>query len=48
MPARNDKDMIVATGVGREFRRADGQMVQALAEVSFAIERGQFVCIVGP
>jgi NitT/TauT family transport system ATP-binding protein len=40
--------MIVATGVGREFHRADGQLVQALAEVSFAIERGQFVCIVGP
>ena len=40
--------MIVATGLSREFQRADGQLVQALAEVSFAIERGQFVCIVGP
>jgi NitT/TauT family transport system ATP-binding protein len=48
MRAHNDKDMIVATGLSREFQRADGQMVQALAEVSFAIERGQFVCIVGP
>ncbi len=42
------QDVIVATGLAREFRRADGQMVQALAGVSFAIERGQFVCIVGP
>jgi NitT/TauT family transport system ATP-binding protein len=42
------QDMIVATGISREFHRADGQLVQALAEVSFAIERGQFVCIVGP
>jgi NitT/TauT family transport system ATP-binding protein len=41
-------DMIVATGISREFHRADGQLVQALAEVSFAIGRGQFVCIVGP
>jgi len=40
--------VIVATGLSREFRRADGQLVQALAGVSFAIERGQFVCIVGP
>jgi NitT/TauT family transport system ATP-binding protein len=40
--------MIVATGAGREFQRADGQTVQALAGVSFVIERGQFVCIVGP
>jgi NitT/TauT family transport system ATP-binding protein len=42
------QDMIVATGISREFHRADGQLVQALAKVSFAIERGQFVCIVGP
>ena len=48
MRARNDTDMIVANGLSREFRRADGQMVQALVEVSFAIERGQFVCVVGP
>ena len=48
MPAPNDQDIIVATGLSREFQRADGQRVQALAEVSFAIQRGQFVCIVGP
>ena len=42
------QDMIVATQISREFHRADGQLVQALAEVSFAIARGQFVCIVGP
>jgi NitT/TauT family transport system ATP-binding protein len=41
-------EVIVASGLTREFHRADGQLVQALAGVSFAIERGQFVCIVGP
>jgi len=42
------KDVIVATEISREFHRADRQLVQALARVSFAVERGQFVCIVGP
>jgi NitT/TauT family transport system ATP-binding protein len=48
MAVSSDKGMIVATGLGREVGRADGQLVHALAEVSFSIERGQFVCIVGP
>lgn len=48
MGGPTDQRMIVATGLSREFRRADGQLVQALRQVSFMIERGQFVCVVGP
>jgi NitT/TauT family transport system ATP-binding protein len=40
--------MIALTDVSRRFRRADGQMVGAVAAVTFGIPGGQFVCIVGP
>jgi ABC-type nitrate/sulfonate/bicarbonate transport system ATPase subunit len=39
---------ISATGLSRSFRRADGQSVNALQDVSFEIPAGQFVCLVGP
>jgi NitT/TauT family transport system ATP-binding protein len=40
--------VIEATNVSRQFRRADGQQVNALANVSFQVPKGQFVCLVGP
>jgi NitT/TauT family transport system ATP-binding protein len=40
--------VIEATNVSQRFRRADGQQVDALSNVSFGISRGQFVCLVGP
>ena len=40
--------MIELVHVHREFRRADGQRVQAVADVSFVIPEGEFVCLVGP
>jgi len=44
----NDDVVIAASAVSRTFRRADGQAVDALSDVSFQIPRGQFVCLVGP
>jgi NitT/TauT family transport system ATP-binding protein len=44
----NDEVVIAASGLSRTFVRADGQTVQAVAEVSFEVLRGQFVCLVGP
>ncbi len=44
----NDDVVIAASGLSRTFRRADGQAVQAVADVSFEVLRGQFVCLVGP
>ena len=40
--------MIALAGVFRRFRRADGQMVAAVADVSLDVPEGQFVCVVGP
>ena len=40
--------MIELAHVQRDFRRADGQRVQAVVDVSFVIPEGQFVCLVGP
>src|SRR5271170_4717701 len=40
--------MIELVHVQRDFRRADGQRVQAVVDVSFVIPEGQFVCLVGP
>jgi NitT/TauT family transport system ATP-binding protein len=45
-PVKNP--MIVLTGVSRIFRRADGQLVRAVADITFEIPQGQFVCLVGP
>jgi NitT/TauT family transport system ATP-binding protein len=42
------KRMIELAHVQRDFRRADGQVVQAVNDVSFVIPEGQFVCLVGP
>lgn len=39
---------IAAERLSRQFRRADGQIVQALADVDLQIAAGQFVCLVGP
>jgi len=41
-------EMITLSGVSRRFRRADGQTVSAVDEVSLSVPEGQFVCIVGP
>jgi NitT/TauT family transport system ATP-binding protein len=40
--------MIELVQVNRRFRRADGQTVNAVSDVSFVIPEGQFVCLVGP
>src|SRR5579875_2885109 len=40
--------MIALDAVSRRFRRADGQTMTAVANVSLRIAEGQFVCIVGP
>ena len=40
--------MIALEQVSRRFRRADGQMVAAVGDVSLAVPEGQFVCVVGP
>jgi NitT/TauT family transport system ATP-binding protein len=40
--------VIEATNLSRSFRRADGQTVDALSNISFKVGRGQFVCLLGP
>ena len=40
--------MIELAHVQRSFRRADGQLVNAISDVSFIIPEGEFVCLVGP
>lgn len=40
--------MIALKRVSRTFRRADGQGVTAVADLSVEIPAGQFVCLVGP
>src|SRR5437763_15446904 len=47
MPSANDI-VIKASNLARSFRRADGQTVDALSAVSFAVPSGQFVCLIGP
>jgi NitT/TauT family transport system ATP-binding protein len=44
----HDEIVIEAANVSRCFRRADGQQVDALSNISFRVPRGQFVCLVGP
>jgi NitT/TauT family transport system ATP-binding protein len=39
---------IALAGLTRSFRRADGQPVVALADVTLEIPEGQFACLVGP
>lgn len=40
--------MIELAHVKRSFRRADGQFVNAVDDISFIIPEGEFVCFVGP
>jgi NitT/TauT family transport system ATP-binding protein len=40
--------MIELAHVKRSFRRADGQTVNAVNDISFVIPEGEFVCFVGP
>ena len=40
--------MIELAHVDRDFRRADGQAVKAVDDVSFVIPEGEFVCLLGP
>jgi NitT/TauT family transport system ATP-binding protein len=42
------KRMIELVHVRRSFRRADGQMVNAVNDISLVIPEGEFVCLVGP
>src|SRR5438445_5956319 len=39
--------MIELQGIGKTYRRATGEAVRALDEVSLHIDRGEFVAIVG-
>src|SRR5262245_46523091 len=39
--------MIELHSIGKTYRRPGGEMVQALADVSLRIDRGEFVAIVG-
>ncbi len=47
MNAAADARMIELVHVGRSFKRADGQAVQAVADVSLRIPEGEFVCMIG-
>ena len=40
--------MIQVTHLGKTYRRGDGTPVEALKDISFLIERGEFVTIRGP
>jgi NitT/TauT family transport system ATP-binding protein len=40
--------MIELAHVQRSFKRADGQQVHAVNDVSFIVPEGEFVCLVGP
>jgi len=48
MVSAASRPVIALSNVKRTFRRADGQLVKAVDDVSFAIPEGQFVCLVGP
>jgi NitT/TauT family transport system ATP-binding protein len=47
MQAANGDVVISASGLSRSFRRADGQTVNAIADLDFEIQKGQFVCLIG-
>jgi len=47
-PAPPAGPKISVSGLSRGFRRADGQRVAALADVTLEIMAGEFVCLVGP
>ena len=40
--------MIALDRVSRTFKRADGQPVRAVDDISFEVPEGEFVCLVGP
>ncbi len=40
--------MIELVHVSRSFRRADGQVVKAVDDISLLVGEGEFVCLVGP
>lgn len=40
--------MIVATGVGKEYRTSDGQNLLALCDVDLTVHAHEFLCILGP
>jgi len=48
MSASMTRRMIELVHVKRHFRRADGQEVTAVNDMSFVIAEGEFVCLVGP
>lgn len=48
MSANTTRKMIELVHVKRHFRRADGQEVRAVNDISFVIREGEFVCLVGP
>jgi NitT/TauT family transport system ATP-binding protein len=39
---------IALAGIVRSFRRADGQIVNAVSDVSLDVPEGQFTCLIGP
>jgi NitT/TauT family transport system ATP-binding protein len=43
-----DSRMIELVHVNRSFKRADGQVVKAVQDVSVVVAEGEFVCLVGP
>jgi len=47
MTASADARMIELVHVERSFKRADGQTVRAISDVSLAIGEGEFVCMIG-
>jgi NitT/TauT family transport system ATP-binding protein len=47
MTASADARMIELVHVERSFKRADGQTVRAISDVSLAIREGEFVCMIG-
>ncbi len=47
-PSAGDRDArVVIDDIGKRYPSSDGE-IQALEDVSFAVETGEFVCIVGP
>jgi NitT/TauT family transport system ATP-binding protein len=47
MTVSTDARMIELVHVGRSFKRADGQTVRAISDVSLLIGEGEFVCMIG-
>jgi NitT/TauT family transport system ATP-binding protein len=48
MPDTKRRPMIEVSRVSRNFRRADGQRVNAISDISVTIPEGEFVLLVGP